>query len=152
MASNPLPFFVTLPTPFLITVLLTQQVIDSEFSTDLELSGDKFRDSKNESTTLNFKKQNCNQYFIHPNLVTLSKKSFKNFARDSAVGAKKKIFRPIRVLDVFGTKLVYTMNQHGNIPPHALLQWRSDVNCRPGLTIKMLPLSTPQICLQQYKM
>jgi len=24
--------------------------------------------------------------------------------------------------------IVYTLNQRGNIPPHALLQWRSDVN------------------------
>jgi len=43
------------------------------------------------------------------------------------------------------------LNQPGNIPPHALLQCRSDVNCRPGPTTKMLPLSTPHICLQQYK-
>jgi len=38
------------------------------------------------------------------------------------------------------------------MPLRAILQWRSDVNCRPGPTIKMLPLSTPHICLQQYKM
>jgi len=35
---------------------------------------------------LNFKKQ----FFIHPNLLTLSKTSFKNFASGSAVDAKKK--------------------------------------------------------------
>jgi len=28
----------------------------------------------------------------------------------------------------------------------------SDANCDPGPTIKMLPLFTPYICLQQYKM
>jgi len=54
LADKALPFFVTLPTLFLITFLLTQQ----EFSKYLELRGDKFRDLKNESTSLNFKKQN----------------------------------------------------------------------------------------------
>jgi len=60
------------------------------------------KDLKNESTTLNFKKQ----FFIHPNLLTLSKTSFENVARNSAVDAKKKIFRSIRVglIDFFGTK------------------------------------------------
>jgi len=58
---------------------------------------------KNESTTLNFKKQNCNYFFIHPNLLILSKTSFKNVARDSAFDAKKIVFRPIRVIDFFGT-------------------------------------------------
>ena len=71
----------------------------------LGLRGDKFRDLKNESTTLNFKKQNCNSFFIHPNLLHLSKTSFEDFARDSAVDAKKKIFRPIRVIDFFWHKL-----------------------------------------------
>jgi len=42
--NKALPFFATLPTPFLITFLFTQQVIDKEFSKDLELRGDKFRD------------------------------------------------------------------------------------------------------------
>ena len=37
------------------------------------------------------------------NLLTLSKTIFKNVARDSAVGAKKKMFRPVRVIDFFGT-------------------------------------------------
>jgi len=60
LANKALQFFVTLPTPFLITFLLTQQVNDEEYSKDLELRGDKFRDLKNESTNLNFKKQNCN--------------------------------------------------------------------------------------------
>jgi len=32
-------------------------------------------------------------------LLTLSKTSFENVARDSAVDAKKKIFRPIRAID-----------------------------------------------------
>jgi len=45
--SKALPYFETLPKPFLITFLLTQQV---EFSKDLEVRGDKFRDFKNEST------------------------------------------------------------------------------------------------------
>jgi len=27
---------------------------------------------------------------------------------------------------------LYTFNQRGNIPPHALLQWRSDVNVARG--------------------
>jgi len=36
-------------------------------------------------------------------LLTLSKTSFRNVARDSAVDAKKKIFRPIRAIDFFGT-------------------------------------------------
>jgi len=40
---------------------------------------------------------------FHPNLLTLSKTSFKNVARDSAVGAKKKLFRPIRAINFFGT-------------------------------------------------
>jgi len=35
-------------------------------------------------------------------MVTLSKTSFKIVARDSAVDAKKKIFRPIRAIDFFG--------------------------------------------------
>jgi len=39
---------------------------------------------------LNFKKQNCNQFFVYPNLLNLSKTSFKDFARDSSVDAKKK--------------------------------------------------------------
>jgi len=60
--NKALPFFVTLPTPFLITFLLTQQVIDKEFSKDLELRRDKFRDLKNESTALNFKKQNLTNF------------------------------------------------------------------------------------------
>jgi len=47
---------------------------------------------------------NC---FIHPNLLTLTKTSFKNVARDSAVAAKKKMVRPIRVIDFFGTNQVY---------------------------------------------
>jgi len=34
------------------------------------------------------------------------------------------------------------LNQRGNIPPHALLQWRSDVNWDPGPTIKTLLLLT----------
>jgi len=55
-----LSFFVTFPPLFLITFLLTQQIIDYEFSKDLELRGDEFRDLKNESATLNFNKQNCN--------------------------------------------------------------------------------------------
>jgi len=99
--NKALPFFVTLPTPFLITFLLTQQRIDSEFSKYLKLRRDKFRDLKNESTTLNFK----TQFFIHPNLLTLSKTSFKNFARDSAVDAKKKYLDLLRVglIDFFGT-------------------------------------------------
>jgi len=80
------------------------------------------------------------------------KKSLKNFARDSVVEAKKKIFRPVRVIDLLGTNKIYTLNQRSNIPPHALLQWRSDVNCLLGPTIKMFPLSTPHICLKQYKM
>jgi len=46
LANNALPFFVTLPTPFLITFLLTRQAIELEFSEDLELRGDKFRDFK----------------------------------------------------------------------------------------------------------
>jgi len=54
----------------------------------------------------------------------LSKRSFKNVARDS----NKKIFRPIRAIDFFDTNQVYTLNQGGNIPPHALLQWPSDAN------------------------
>ena len=45
---------------------------------------------------------------------------------------RKKIFRPIRVIDLFGTNEVYTLNQWSNIPPHALLQWRSDVNVAQG--------------------
>jgi len=60
LANKALPFFVTLPTPFLVTFLLTRQAIEQFFSKDLELRGDKFRDLKNETTTLNFKKQNCN--------------------------------------------------------------------------------------------
>jgi len=32
-----------------------------------------------------------------------AKQILKNVARDSAVDAKKKIFRPIRVIDFFGT-------------------------------------------------
>jgi len=38
-------------------------------------------------------------------LLTLSKTSFENVARDSVVDAKKKIFKPIRVglIDFFGT-------------------------------------------------
>ena len=43
-ANKALPFLVTLPAPFLITFILTRQVID--FSKDLELRGDKFRDLK----------------------------------------------------------------------------------------------------------
>jgi len=77
LANTALPFFVTLPTPFQTTFLLTRQAIDYEFSKYFELRGDKFKDLKNESTTLNFKKQNCNYFFIHPNLLTLSKTSFK---------------------------------------------------------------------------
>jgi len=61
-------------------------------------------------------------------LLTLSKTSFKNVARDCAVNAKKKMFRPIRAIDFFDTNYVYTLNQRGNIPPHALLQSRSSVN------------------------
>jgi len=55
-ANKALPFLVTLPTPFLITFILTRQVID--FSKDLELRGDKFRDLKKTKALL-FKKQNC---------------------------------------------------------------------------------------------
>jgi len=55
----------------------------------LELRGDKFRDLKNESTTMIFEKQNCN-LFHPPNLLTQSKTSFKNFARGFPVDAKKK--------------------------------------------------------------
>ena len=46
---------------------------------------------------------------IHSNLLTLFKTSFKNFSRDSAVDAKKNIFRPIRVIDFFGTNQVHTL-------------------------------------------
>jgi len=46
LANKALPFFVTLPTPFLMTFLLTRQLIDQEFSKHLELRGDKFRDLK----------------------------------------------------------------------------------------------------------
>jgi len=46
LANKALPFFVTLPTPFLITFRHTRQVIDNKFSKDLELRGDKFRDLK----------------------------------------------------------------------------------------------------------
>jgi len=45
LVNKVLPFFVTLPTPFLIIFFLTRQVID-EFSKDLEFGGDKFRDLK----------------------------------------------------------------------------------------------------------
>jgi len=44
------------------------------------------------------------------------------------------------------------LNQRGNITPHAPLQWCSDANCCPGVNIQMHSLSTPHICLQQYKM
>jgi len=44
LGNKALPFFVTLPTPFQITFLLTRQVIEKEFSKDLEIRGDKFRD------------------------------------------------------------------------------------------------------------
>jgi len=44
------------------------------------------------------------------------------------------------------------MNQRGNIPPYALLQWCSDVNCHLELTKQMFLLSIPHICLQQYEM
>jgi len=47
---------------------------------------------------------NC---FIHPNLLILSKTSFKKFSRSSVVDAKKKIFRPIRVID-FLAKIRFT--------------------------------------------
>jgi len=35
--------------------------------------------------------------------------------------------------------------------PH---QWRSEAKCRPGPTIKVspFPVSTPSICLQEFKM
>jgi len=46
LANKALTYFVTLPTPFLITFLLTRQVIDQLFSKDLELRGDKFKDLK----------------------------------------------------------------------------------------------------------
>jgi len=39
-------------------------IADLELSKYLELRGDKFRDLKNESTTLKFKQQNCNSF--HP--------------------------------------------------------------------------------------
>jgi len=45
------------------------------------------------------------------------KKSLKNFTRDSVIDAKKKVFRPIRIIDFFGTNYVYTLNGQGNIPP-----------------------------------
>jgi len=50
----------TFPSSF----LLTRQEIDLEFSKYLESRSDKFRDLKNESTTLKFEKQNCNLF--HP--------------------------------------------------------------------------------------
>jgi len=41
-------------------------------------------------------------------LLTLSKTSFKNVARDSAADAKKKIFRPITVID-FVAQIRFTL-------------------------------------------
>jgi len=35
--------------------------------------------------------------------VEKKRTSFKNVGRDSAVDAKKKIFRPIWIIDIFGT-------------------------------------------------
>jgi len=55
LVNKALPFFVTLPTPFLITFLLTRQVIE-EFSKDLELRGDKFRDLKKRNHYFEFQK------------------------------------------------------------------------------------------------
>jgi len=62
--NKALPFFVTLPEPFLVFFLPTHQEIYLEFSKYVELRGDKFRDLKNESTTLKFEKQTCNLF--HP--------------------------------------------------------------------------------------
>jgi len=52
-------------------------------------------DVKNESTTLNFKSKIVSNF--SSSKLTLSKTTFKNVARDSAVDAKKKIFMPVRV-------------------------------------------------------
>ena len=41
-------------------------------------------------------------------MLTQSKTSFKNVARDSAVDTKKKIFRPIRAID-FLTQIRFTL-------------------------------------------
>jgi len=56
LANKALPIFETLPTPFLVTFLLTRQVIDKEFSKALELRGDKFRDLKKRKHYFEFQK------------------------------------------------------------------------------------------------
>jgi len=48
--------FVTLPTSFLVTFLLTRQVIDQEFSKNFELRGDKFRGLKKRKHYFQFQK------------------------------------------------------------------------------------------------
>jgi len=70
--------------------------------------------------------------FIHPKVNI--------FALGSPIDAKKNIFTPIGVID-FWHEIRLHLNQRGNIPPHAPLQWRSDANCHSALTITMLPLS-----------
>jgi len=64
LADKALPLFVTLPTHFLITFLLTRQV-KIEFYKDLELRGDKFRDLKKRKDY--FELQKAELYLIfHP--------------------------------------------------------------------------------------
>ena len=81
---------------------------------------------------MKFEKQNCNLF--HPSkLAHSAQDNFKNFARGTPVDTKKKMFRPIGVINFWHKLgLGYTFNQRGDIPPHAPLQWRSDANCRPG--------------------
>jgi len=55
---------------------------------------------KNESSSLNFKKQNCNSFFIHPNLLILSKTSFYNVA---LLLPQRKTYLGFRAIDLFGT-------------------------------------------------
>jgi len=67
----------------------------------LKFRGDKFRDDR--KALFRLLKSKIVTCFSDPNLLIMSTTSFLNFARDSPVDGTKNIFRPIIVIDFFGT-------------------------------------------------